>query len=165
MKCPQCRQAEVEIRHENRRFEESGLPNVVLENVEVRHCPACGADMLAIPRMAQLHRTLAVVLITKLARLMPAEIRYLRKSLGWSQKDFATALHVDPSTANRWEKDHGSQRMELGYELALRLAVAVGKQIDEYKVERLGEVAVGEPKAVRITLRDSKNGWQREAAA
>ena len=159
MKCPECRESELRSRRENHRYDESGLSGVVLEDIEVRRCPKCAAQFVSIPRMAQLHRAIALALIRKQERLTPAEIRYLRKSLGWSQKDFAKQLHVAPETANRWEREKSPKPMEDGYELALRLAVAVGEQITEYEVGRLAEVATGQPKSKKISLRADKGGW------
>ena len=165
MKCPECRAAVMETRRENHRYDESGLPNIVLENVEVRHCAKCGKDVVVIPRMAQLHRTIALALLRKRQRLAPAEIRFLRKSLGWSQQDFAAQLHVDPSTANRWEREEKPQPMDVGYDIALRLAVALGEQIGEYDVRELASVAVEDPKPSRFLAVSGRDGWKIEAAA
>src|SRR5262249_15803144 len=89
MKCPQCNGAELEVRRQNHSYRESGLDNIVLLDVDVRHCPACGEDLISLPRLSELHRAIALALINKAARLTPAEIRYLRKTLGWSGTDFA----------------------------------------------------------------------------
>jgi hypothetical protein len=42
-------------KRENRRYEAGGLPHVVLLVVEVRRCPKCGAEEMAIPRIEELH--------------------------------------------------------------------------------------------------------------
>ena len=57
MKCPQCR-SEMTTTRENHRWGASGLPNVVLVDVEVRRCPVCGESAVMIPRIAALHRAL-----------------------------------------------------------------------------------------------------------
>ena len=164
MKCPECHEANLESRRESRRYEESGLP-VMLMNVEVRHCPNCGNDLLAIPRMAQLHRTIATALIQKPAQLTPREIRFLRKSLGWSGRDFAARMHVDPATVSRWERDDSPQVMDPQNDLLLRAIVALGKQIDEYQVDRLDKVATEKPKPLSMKIRNGDDGWQPEGAA
>jgi DNA-binding transcriptional regulator YiaG len=114
--------------------------------------------------MSQLHRTIALSLIRKRARLTPLEIRYLRKSVGWSGKDFAERFHVDPATVSRWEREDEPQRMEIGYELALRLAVAHGEQIAEYDVADLGSVASKEAAPVKMALTVGENGWHADIA-
>ena len=165
MKCPQCNEVELKRRRENRQYKESGLPNVLLVNIEVSHCPKCGADLVSLPRLSELHRVIALELITKPARLMPAEVRFLRKSLGWSGADFARNLHVDASTVSRWESETRPQEMSPANELLLRLAVAHGQRIEEYLVDDLSRVATGVPVAARLRLRATRAGWRRDEAA
>jgi putative zinc finger/helix-turn-helix YgiT family protein len=155
----------MDTRRENHRYDESGLPGLVLENVEVRHCPKCGNDVVVIPRMAQLHRTIALALLRKRERLAPTEIRFLRKSLGWSQQDFAKHLHVDPSTVSRWEREEKPQVMDISFDIALRLAVALGEQIGEYDIRELAGVAVDDPKPSRFLASSGRDGWTIEADA
>jgi DNA-binding transcriptional regulator YiaG len=109
--------------------------------------------------------SIALALINKAARLTPAEIKYLRKTLGWSGADFARNLHVDPATVSRWESESAPQAMSESNELVLRLAVAVGQRIDDYGLERLAEVATKKVKPLRLKLRASKQGWQAQDAA
>jgi putative zinc finger/helix-turn-helix YgiT family protein len=165
MKCPQCNESEIQIRRENRNYGESGLANVLLLDVEVSHCPGCGADLVSLPRLSELHRVIALALINKEARLTPAEIRFLRKSLGWSGADFARHLHVDPATVSRWESEASPQPMSESHELVLRLAVAMGQRIETYGAERLADVARDKAKPLRLRLRASKHGWQAQDAA
>jgi putative zinc finger/helix-turn-helix YgiT family protein len=89
---------------ENHRWDASGLPNVVLIDVEVRRCPACGERTVVIPRIEALHRALAMTVIARPGRLAPQEIRFLRKWLGWSGQDFARHFGVTPTTVSRWER-------------------------------------------------------------
>jgi len=84
MKCPQCNEAEVERRRENRQYKESGLPNVLLINIEVCHCPKCGADLVSLPRLSGLHRVIALELIKK-----PALLRFRMTRAGWRRDDAA----------------------------------------------------------------------------
>ncbi len=165
MKCPSCRKAELDTRRENYRYDESGLADVVLHDLEVSRCPNCGEVLAHIPRMANLHRSIALVLLKKTGKLAPTEIRYLRKSLGWSGADFARHLHVDPSTVSRWENEKSPQPMDDGNEIALRLAVAHGEQIDEYEIGELPHIAQGEAAPVHIKLRAGKSGWTSEEQA
>ncbi len=165
MKCPQCHEAELDVRRENRNYRESGLENVVLLDIEVRHCPACGADLVSLPRLSELHRAIALALINKAARLTPSEIKFLRKSLGWSGVDFARHLHVDAATVSRWESESTPQSMSESNELLLRLAVVVGQRIEDYGIERLADVARDAVQPLRLKLRASQQGWQAQDAA
>ena len=109
MKCPQCR-TPMESRRENSRWDASGLANVVLVDVEVRHCPAWYERAVVIPRIEALHRALATTLIGLPGRLGPREIRFLRKWLGWSGQDFAKHFGVTPTTVSRWEMNASTRR-------------------------------------------------------
>src|SRR5687767_12141989 len=93
MKCPVCR-SELKSRRESHRYTESGLPNVTLADVEVRHCAKCGEHLVSIPRIEELHRVLALELIRQKSRLTGDEVRFLRKYLGWSAIDFARHIGV-----------------------------------------------------------------------
>jgi DNA-binding transcriptional regulator YiaG len=137
----------------------------MLMNVEVRHCPNCGNDLLAVPRMPQLHRAIATALIGKPAQLTPQEIKFLRKSLGWSGKDFAGKMHVDAATVSRWERVEDPQVMDEQKDLLLRALVALGKQIDEYPLDRLEQVASQKPRPLSMKMRNGDDGWQPELAA
>lgn len=138
-KCPQCR-TPMESRRENYRYDASGLPNVVLEDVEVRQCPNCGERAVVIPAIEGLHRALALALIRAPGRFTPQEIRFLRKSLGWSGVDFAKHFGVDPATVSRWESTEKPQPMGAVAERLLRLAVAHGQPIEAYPLEALAEL-------------------------
>ncbi|HYY52780.1 MAG TPA: YgiT-type zinc finger protein, partial [Myxococcales bacterium] len=68
-----------ELRRENYKYYASGLDNITLENIEVRHCPKCGERQALIPALAELHKSIALALAEKRERLLPKEIRFLRK--------------------------------------------------------------------------------------
>lgn len=71
MKCTACG-SEMATRRENYRYAASGLP-VTLRTVEVRRCPKCGETGVVIPRIADLHRALALALIHKPAWAAPTD--------------------------------------------------------------------------------------------
>lgn len=160
MKCPQC-EAAMTARKEAYRYTECGLPHVTLRDVEIQTCTKCGERLVGIQRMAALHKVIARAVIMKRERLTGAEIRFLRKHLGWSGVDFARYIGVDAATVSKWENDQ--QPMGPQADRLLRLMVANGARVDEYPNERLAEVAQDEAKPLRIELRSEKGDW-REAA-
>src|SRR5947207_3063006 len=87
VKCRVCNEGELDIKRENHRYAESGLPNVTLLNIEVRHCKKCGARIVSIPRLEELHQLLAFLVASQKLRLDGVEVRFLRKYLGLSGKD------------------------------------------------------------------------------
>lgn len=160
-KCPDCK-TPMEGRKENYRYTESGLPYVTLANVEVRQCPRCGARMVAIPRVEELHRVIAMAVISRSARLAGVEIRFLRKYLGLSGVDFAERMGVAPETVSKWENSKqpiGSQADRL-----LRLMVAHGTPVDSYPLEKLAEVSEREESPAPLQLRVNDDGWHTAAA-
>jgi YgiT-type zinc finger domain-containing protein len=42
-----------EVRRENYKYDASGLDNITLQNIEVRHCPKCGERQALIPSLAE----------------------------------------------------------------------------------------------------------------
>lgn len=163
MKCPECQEAELLESRENHRYSESGLSNVVLQDVQVRRCPRCAAHLVSIPKLSQLHRVLALTLINRRERLSPAEIRFLRKSLGWSGADFARKFHVRPEQVSRWESEGSPSRMSISNELLLRSMVAHGNRLDDY-ADKLDVVATTEEAGPTIlSLRRLEQGWCQAA--
>ncbi|TMQ11496.1 MAG: helix-turn-helix domain-containing protein [Deltaproteobacteria bacterium] len=164
MKCPQCR-TPMQSRRENYRWDASGLSNVVLIDVEVRRCPACGEHTVVIPRIEELHRTLAMAVISRPGRLAPQEIRFLRKWLGWSGQDFARHFGVTPTTVSRWESLEDPSPMGGTAERLLRLAVAHGQPAEQYPVSRLAEIDDSQDASPRlIAFKSSRGGWEQAAA-
>ncbi|HEX4422524.1 MAG TPA: type II TA system antitoxin MqsA family protein [Kofleriaceae bacterium] len=146
--------------NENHRYTESGLSNVVLVGIEVRHCPHCGERMVSIPHIDELHRMIAMAVIRERSRLAPNEIRFLRKWLGWSGVDFAKHMGVAPETVSRWESVEAPKPMGGTAERLLRLAVAHGQPIDEYSIDMLAELTddhVAKPPL--LAMKPQRSGW------
>ena len=89
----------------NYRYTESGIPNVILQGVEVADCPTCGNSDVSIPRMAKIHRAIAQALVTSPARLTGPQFRFLRKHLGLSGDELSRYLHTDKTKISKWETD------------------------------------------------------------
>jgi len=73
-------------------------------------------------------------------RLLAEEIRFLRKSLGWSKTDFSKKFHVRPEQVSRWESETNPKPMQVQNELLLRAIVAKGQKIQDYE-EHMEEIA------------------------
>jgi putative zinc finger/helix-turn-helix YgiT family protein len=158
--------AEMKTRRENYRYDASGLPYVTLKDVEVRRCPGCGETEVAIQAIEALHRAIAGAVIRKRTRLAPAEIRFLRKYLGWSGADFARHMGTSAETVSRWE--HGSKPMGSAADRLLRLMVARQAPVSDYTVDVLAQIAADdrEPRPIHLGLsRDQRKGWRYERGA
>ena len=160
MKCTECG-GTMKTHRENYRYDASGLP-VTLAGVEVSRCSKCGAHEVAIPRIEELHRVIALAVITKAGRLAPPEIRFLRKSLDWTGGEFARHVGVDVATVSRWE--NGRQAMGPVADRPLRMIVGCRQPGPGYPVEKLTEVRGTPARPARIGVRDAKGAWRADAA-
>lgn len=156
MKCHECG-GELTITKGRHHYTGSGLPNVFVDGVETRACPACGTSEVAIPRVARLHRTLALAVAKSAARLTGAEIRFLRKHIGWSGRDFARHFGVTPETVSRWENDREPMGAVAGR--LLRILSVRDQPVESYPTEQLSEVAQTEPVAVSLSATATSAGW------
>ncbi len=162
MKCPRCGSDQMTLNRENFLYSSSGLSNIVLEDIEVRHCANCGDRQAVIPRIEELHKQIALHISTQKSRLSPEEIRFLRKYLGWSGADFSRKFDVAAETVSRWE--NGSQDIGPMAETLLRMWVALGESTQNYAKEILEHVADKEEPR-NLPLRAShKRGWKLAAA-
>jgi putative zinc finger/helix-turn-helix YgiT family protein len=100
--CTNCEEA-VTPERRNYRYAESGIPNVILQGVEVADCPKCGTSDVIIPRIAKIHRAIAQALANSPARLTGEQLRFLRKHLGLSGEQFGLYLHTDKTKISKWE--------------------------------------------------------------
>ena len=147
--------------HENYSYAACGLPHITLTGVEVRRCSECGEHEVVIPKIEQLHQAIAEAVIAKKARLAAAEVRFLRKHLGWSGADFARHMGVTPETVSRWEND----REPIGpvADRLLRLMVVTKAPKREYSIEALAGLEDDFVPA-RVRLSVDTHGWHAEAA-
>ena len=91
-------------------YKESGLDNVYLMDLQVRVCQSCGQKTPRIPKVLELHNTIARAVAMKPCPLTGREIRFLRKQLGLSAKRWAEYLRVDIATLSRWENSENSEQ-------------------------------------------------------
>lgn len=140
---------------ENFNYKASGLP-VTLVNVEVRRCSGCGEFEVVIPKIEELHKSIARAVIVKKTRLTPEEVRFLRTHLGWSGTIFASHMGVKPETVSRWE--HGHDPMSPLADRLLRLMVLTQEPVSDYTLDKLVGVDA-ESKPAKIKAKASKTGW------
>jgi putative zinc finger/helix-turn-helix YgiT family protein len=157
MKCIECGD-KVTTSRENFRHEALGLP-VTLVGVEVSRCAACGLSEVSIPALEGLHRTIAVTLVTKTARLCGPEIRFLRKQLGWSGAELAEHLGITRETVSRWEQGSAPIGATADRLLRATFALATGLSLS---TETLREIARDEPVPFAPRFRHQSIGWKAE---
>lgn len=160
-KCPHCAAAMRTVVRDHQ-YIESGLENVWLQGVTVHVC-SNGHELLAIPGMAKLHRAIALAIISKSERLLPAEVKYLRKYLGLSNQDFASVMGVGEETSSRW-----ANGLEMGAsaENLLRILVLRGLKPESYPADEVSYLKglTHERGSGRIDLKKRADDWQPVAA-
>jgi putative zinc finger/helix-turn-helix YgiT family protein len=156
MNCLECGTT-ITTRRESFDYDASGLP-VTLADVEVNRCPRCEAFEVVIPRIEDLHRAIALEVIRQRSRLTPAEIRYLRTFLGWTEADLSHHMGVDESLVSHWES--GEQPPGPVADRLLRLLVARSEPESDYPLSQLIGVTQEESQPHRLGLRVDAQGWQ-----
>lgn len=92
------------------RYEEDGLglpyPIVLIDVAEEEIDDETGESLgVSVPDREQLAAAVAVVRAVDPLQLDGREVRFIRNVIGMLAKDFAAALHLDPSTFSRWENN------------------------------------------------------------
>lgn len=160
MKCYECN-IPMQVTTENYAYQASDdLPHVTLQNIKVGRCPRCGEESVAIPKMEQLHQAIAESLAKKKTKLLPPEIRFLRKHLGWSGADLARQFSVTVETVSRWE--NGRSPMSPTAEKLLRMCTLYLDPIDDYSNPSLQEFGIQDTQSPRIRFAIVDNQWQPE---
>lgn len=135
------------------------LPGVMLFNVAVARCTACGETEVSIPMIVDLHRKLAWKVVEKKGRLTPHEVRFLRKHLGLSSADFAAHMGTRPETVSRWE--NGSAPIGETADRLLRLMVVLKEPVKDYSLEALKDATAGAARPVKIQMKPAAaRGWR-----
>ena len=161
MECLDCGHA-MTTRRENFKYDAAGLPGVTLVGVDVSRCPPCGAREVAIPHIEDLHRVLACAVIRKSARLTPAEIRFLRKSIGWSGQELGAHMGTAGETVSRWE--NGRTPIGAQADRLLRLIVLHARPAEAFDLADLKDIGRETPAELRARLVAGTTGWTAEAA-
>src|SRR5262245_36801656 len=162
VRCMECGSL-VSARQETISFEKAiGLPGVYLHTLVTR-CAKCGAFEIMVPNLDGLHHAVARSRVEKQERLSGAEVRFLRKLLGWSGVDFAEHMGTSAETVSRWE--NGSTPIGPQADRLLRLMVMTRDPIADYRrLDLLKTVAKSRPAKVRIVAKpDSHGDWSVKA--
>ena len=125
-----------------------GIPLTLCDTATVKRCAHCNHELskdVNIPYPKRLIAAAALYRCTLPTRLNGKEMKFVRKAINISAKDWAVRVSTDPSTLSRWESD--SQAMSAAAEKLLRLTAIVElieeapaidvnpKEISELKLE------------------------------
>jgi putative zinc finger/helix-turn-helix YgiT family protein len=107
MRCTKCEHGLMERTVKPEHVEDlGGLVVKVLNAVVLQRCTSCGDEMTGIPDMQGLARAAAVARALNPARLIGKEVKFIRRALDMTQKEFAEAMDLSHEHVSRWENDH-----------------------------------------------------------
>ncbi|HTE54169.1 MAG TPA: type II TA system antitoxin MqsA family protein [Kofleriaceae bacterium] len=153
--CQSCG-AEMHPSVENYNYAECGLDYVTLQNVTVFRCPECGEHVLRIPAIEGLHRLIAFTVARKPSRLQAHEVKFLRKYLGLSNRDFAKTMGVTPEQSSRWTT---TEPMGAPAERLLRVLVERLEPAREYPIEWLQNISEERGDSEPLVVRSDDAQW------
>src|ERR1700689_229879 len=105
--CPSCEKGKLTVKAGKQDIGPLlGLDEVIVKNLSVPSCSACGA-VLVPGDVLELASLLVAGSMLPQAELEPIEVKFLRKLLEYTQAELAEHLGVDRATANRWEQEGG----------------------------------------------------------
>jgi putative zinc finger/helix-turn-helix YgiT family protein len=140
------------------RYTETGLSNVVLVNVEMRACPACGERELVTPRIDVLHRAIARALTRQTGALTPEAVRFLRRWLGLTIHRFARLMGVRHQTVCRWERLDTACPLTPPADRLLKMLVAQYDATARYPLDLFTGERQARPAPIRLVSPD----WRAE---
>lgn len=135
MTCLRCGAA-VESMQTSHCYREAGLSNVLLVDVEIRTCVACGDRELVTPRLERLHEAIARALSRQSALLTAEPVSFLRRCLRLTAAHFARLMGVRTETVYRWEHLDSTRALTPVDDHLLKLLVA-HHLADRYPLELL----------------------------
>ena len=157
MRCPSCNK-EMSCRRGEYHYTECGLDNVYLADVELWSCD-CGESAVGIPAIPNMHKVIADDLLRKTDQLTGKEIRFLRKNIGISAKEFANRFGVTKETISRWET--GNRKPDTSADRLIRLFYAAEMSIPARRiVEIFGLLSNEQHEAKKFTI--PRDFWTRE---
>lgn len=130
-KCLRCDGVKAKTTRENEPFNDI-LPGVVLLNVEVTRCEACGNREVEVPYMVNLMKAVARAVVKTGGRLTGDEVRFLRTFLELSGVELAELMDSTPGTVSRWENN----RTPVGRTADLLLRTIVRGEVDPIDPDR-----------------------------
>lgn len=167
MKCDSCKIEMIETTatvDSPYQYDLSGLKNLFLAGITVYECPKCKSKVPAIPRVGELHRVIARLLLHKPTLLSGDEIRFLRKNAGIPAKDFAVLLQTSAEHLSRVENGHYASLGATADRLARAIIIAATDK------DEVGEVLLRRAAALmkvgrrrRSILKLEGKRWQEAA--
>lgn len=161
MYCPVCDSQQVQVHRIAIDAAEIGLPSGTLEGVEEIRCDECGEETLNVPAQAAVIKEYRNKLASVDRRLEPAEFAFLRRQLGVSGKDYASALGVSNVTISRVENGEDVPSIQEATVRGLTLLDLITDAAIKQLRERPHQQVIVDVQAIeRSRPREITQGWE-----
>jgi DNA-binding transcriptional regulator YiaG len=139
-------------------YTESGLDNVLIYGM-MPCIDDDGDEVVTIPNIVGLHRTIAEQIVEHQAGMSGKELRFLRTEMGMTQAELAKVVHHDAQSVARWEKSECP--LDPVAEALIRL-LAIQRlrlKVDLGTIEELSErcITAAKPQPILIDGHDPKH--------
>jgi putative transcriptional regulator len=137
MRCTECDAKEPMEKKvlEAYRYKECGLDNIVLHGVTSFRCTKCGEEYIGFGDVEKLHKIIASYIIRKADPLIGAEVRFLRKHMGYSGAVFARLVGYESEHLSRIE--NGKSPVQTPFDQLIRMMIAKKHEDREYSLHDL----------------------------
>jgi len=129
------------------RYEDTSLglpyPVVLFDSAEEEIDDATGERIgISVPHVEGLVAAIAVARALCPIQLEGAEVKFVRRAIGLSGKDFAEGLGLDPATLSRWE--NGKQEVGAWADKQVRMAavISLGDHVPALKLDQKAIVSL-----------------------
>lgn len=148
----------------NHHYTECGLQNVFIEGLT----PVIdddGDEIITIPAINELHRVIALGIVSHEHGMSGDELRFLRSEMGYTQAELAELVHHDKQSIGRWERSEyeiASAAEAIIRRLAIeKLSLEVESGIDELSRR---SVPSAQTQFINIRKSGSNGTYELEAA-
>lgn len=132
-------------------YTECGLQNVFIDGLEIVVDDE-GDDIITIPAVNELHRVIALGIVSHEHGISGDELRFLRTEMGYTQAELAAVVHHDKQSVGRWER--GEFDIDSSAETIIRRLAIEKLNLDaEEGVDELSRKSVPTVKTQPINIR------------
>jgi putative zinc finger/helix-turn-helix YgiT family protein len=135
--------------------------SATIADAEVRRCPKCGHFEVVIPKPDALHRTIAIEVIRKPAKLSGPELVFLRGQLRMSARELSKVIGVVHESISRWEND--VLPVSPPVDRLMRTMVALTLAGEKFPVEVLAHIDGDAGPLKLVVTVDPAGVWKRAA--
>jgi len=148
-------------------YTECGLQNVFIDGLEFVVDDE-GDEIITIPAVNELHRVIALGIVSHEHGMSGEELRFLRTEMGYTQAELAALVHHEKQSIGRWER--GEFDLDSSAEAIIRRLAIEKLELNAHKgMEELSRSSVPTAKAQPINIRKTNDneatGYQLLEAA